>query len=102
MEPIAISTTVIMGGCSAIGSYFMGKGGDFLIEQATLKRKVKKLASQDKKYIKSVFGKSIYVEYPIERFFLKRYFKRKNIFIHLIHSRKIKAKSFIENFENMH
>lgn len=60
--------------CDAISSYIMGKGGDALIDRASLKRKVRGLAKKEKKYIRNVFKKSKYIEYPVEQFFFEKVF----------------------------
>lgn len=58
----------------AIGSYLMGKGGDYVLNQASFKAKVRKIIRKDKKYIKNKFSDLKYMEYPIEEFFLEKIF----------------------------
>lgn len=59
----------------AVGSYLMGKGADYALEQASFKAKIKRIIRQDKKYIRQKFSDLKYREYPIEEFFLERIFQ---------------------------
>lgn len=59
----------------AVGSYFMGKGGDYVLEQASFKRKIKRIIKLDKKYIRRKFSSIYYKEYPIEKFLLEEIFQ---------------------------
>lgn len=74
MDLLVMSTIAIPVG-KAIGGYLMGKGGDYALEQASFKAKIKKIIRKDKKYIRHKFSDLKYREYPIEDFFLENIFQ---------------------------
>lgn len=74
MEPVSTAIIAMSVG-KAIGGYLMGKGGDYVLTQASFKAKVKKIIRQDRKYIRRKFFDLKYREYPIEEFFLEKIFQ---------------------------
>lgn len=74
MEPVT-TTVLAIGIGKTIITYLMGKGGDFALEQASFKRKVRKIIQKDKKYIRRIFANIKYREYPIEDFLLEKAFQ---------------------------